>query len=525
MAPSKDAPFEEEDGFTANKIFNMGYSFTYDDIIFHPGHINFPTDKVDFTTKLTRNITISMPCCSSPMDTVTESDMAIAMASLGGIGFVHYNNTVEAQVGHVTRVKAASPLGCTGTLPGDFLVSPSVPTISGSATLKDYDSRGLQHEVVYVTADGGMGSKLVGLLRPITTGLILGAERASTTVEALLRRVGGAAPVCGRGEQTVTEMRDAMLASGQDVLPIVNANQELVGAVTASAVKNALALPPSSCKPSLDAKGRLLCGAAIGTREADKERLRALVAAGIDVIILDSSQGDSVFQVDMISHIKKEHPGLDVIGGNVVTIQQAKRLIAAGVDGLRVGMGSGSICTTQEVCAVGRGQATAVYKVSLYASTQGVPIIADGGIANSGHIVKALALGASTVMMGSMLSGTEEAPGQYYMQDGRRLKKFRGMGSLEAMSQGSDTRYLSDTSRLKVAQGVSGAVYDKGSVRRLLPHYIFAAKQGFQDLGAISLAAINEFRVSGSLRMETRTGAAQKEGGVHDLATYEKKAF
>jgi len=190
-----------------------------------------------------------------------------------------------------------------------------------------------------------------------------------------------------------------------------------------------------------------------------------------------------------------------------------------------VGMGSGSICTTQEVCAVGRGQATAVFQVGRIANLLGVPIIADGGIQNSGHIVKALALGANTVMCGSMFAGTAEAPGDYFYVNGQRVKKYRGMGSLDAMKKGSEARYHSDTQSLKIAQGVSGTVKDKGTIKRTVPHLVQAAKQGFQDLGVKDIKGAREALYSGMMKMECRTGAAQHEGGIHDLLTYEKQPW
>jgi len=244
------------------------------------------------------------------------------------------------------------------------------------------------------------------------------------------------------------------------------------------------------------------------------------VKAGADVIVVDSRQGDSTFQANMISWIKSTFPLVEVIGGNVVTQKQALNLILAGVDGLRVGMGVGSVSTTQEVRAVGRPQATAVFSVSEYARKYGVPVIADGGIANTGHIIKALSVGASTVMMGALLAGTEEAPGEYFYQDGLRLKKYRGISSQESLRKGHNER----GGGVLVARGVSGNVVDKGHVDKYVPYLVQSLRHGLQDLGVRDLQALTEARYKKSLRFQLRTFAGVREGGVHDLHSYSKHA-
>ncbi|CAK8542828.1 unnamed protein product [Lathyrus sativus] len=494
-----------EDGYAAEKLFNSGFSYTYDDLIFLPHYIDFAADAVDLSTRLSRNIPLSTPFVASPMDTVSESSMASAMAALGGIAIVHPNNTSSRQAALIRAAKSRRvPI-----LSEPVFVSPS--------DVVESDEDFAASPFILVTESGTSTGKFIGFVSKANWS---NQNDKSLRVSDYMEPPPSAVP----WSSDLAKIEEELEKKKGNIVALVK-GEEVVDLVTKEEVERVRGYPRLVSGGSVGADGEWMVGAAIGTREQDKERLEHLVKAGINALVLDSSQGNSIYQLEMIKYVKKVYPELDVIGGNVVTMYQAENLIQAGVDGLRVGMGSGSICTTQEVCAVGRGQGTAVYKVSSIAYKSGVPVIADGGISNSGHIVKALSLGASTVMMGSFLAGSLEAPGAYVYQNGQRVKKYRGMGSLEAMTQGSDQRYLGDTAKLKIAQGVVGAVKDKGSVLKFIPYTAQAVRQGFQDIGANSLQSAHDLLRSRVLRLEVRTGAAQVEGGIHGLASYEKKYF
>jgi len=515
---------QEKDGLSAQQLIDSKANggLTYNDFLVLPGYIGFPANAVTLDTPITKRITLKTPFVSSPMDTVTEHNMAIHMALLGGLGVIHHNCSVEDQAEFVRKVKRFE----NGFILDPIVISPTTTVGEVRALKERWGFGGFP-----VTENGKLRSKLVGIVT--NRDIQFHPSLSAPVTEAMSTDL-----VTGKTGITLEDANDILRRSKKGKLPIVDESGNLISLLSRSDLMKNHNYPLASKLPQ---SKQLIAAAAIGTRPDDKNRLQKLVEAGLDIVILDSSQGNSMYQIEMIKYIKEKFPGLDVIGGNVVTKEQAASLIAAGVDGLRIGMGSGSACITQEVMAVGRPQATSVYNVSQFAARFGVPCIADGGIQNVGHIVKGLAMGASTVMMGGLLAGCSESPGESFVsRSGQLVKAYRGMGSIDAMEDkgasvgtGKDAkatsagtaRYFSEGDKVLVAQGVSGSVLDRGSVTKFVPYLMAGLQHSLQDMGITSVSELRQKVREGDVRFELRTVSAQAEGNVHGLESFEKKLY
>lgn len=490
----------------------LGESLTYDDLILLPGYVDFSLEDMSLATQLTREISLNKPVLSSPMDTVTEAEMAISLALQGGIGMIHYNQTVERQESQVRRVKRYK----NGLVTEPVVVAPTA-TVEDVINIRNQQG----YSIVPVTEDGRPNGKLTGLVTRYSYSAAEPAHLRMQVTECMVPARELATVTCDeitqQGVSSLAKANDCLLRSHLPALPIVDEEGCLRYLVTRSDLDKHANFPNASIDGS---DKSLLVGAAIETwPDKALPRLEAL-QEHVDVVLFDTSQGHTYYEIELIRETKKKYPHLQVIGGNVVTEAACEALIEAGVDAIRIGMGCGSICTTQEVGGIGRGQATAIYRCAEVSRKHGVPIIADGGIAKSSDIVKALTLGASSVMLGSLLACTEEAPGQCVLEDGVKLKTYEGMGSLSAMQRGGAFRYGTQQSKVKVPEGVSGKVSMKGNVQDWVPCLMQGVKQGFHKLGISSVSKAHEMIESNSIEIERRSDGAKREGSVHSLFSY-----
>ena len=419
---------------------------------------------------------------------------------MGGIGIIHYNCSIEQQVAEVRKVRRFE---------NGFILDPMAlsPDNNIADVLKIKDAHGFTG--IPITHNGKPHGKLVG----IVTNRDIDFETDPTRK---LSEVMTTDLVTAQKGISLQDANQILRESKKGKLPVIDAKGNLIALTSRRDLRKNRDFPEAT----KDDRKQLMVGAAVSTKDEDRERLAALAEAGVSVVVIDAAQGDSVYQHEMIKWIKQNHPEVQVIAGNVVTGKQVENLIKSGADALRIGMGPGSICTTQEVMAVGRSQGTAVYHTARAANKHGVPVIADGGISVIGHIVKALSFGASSVMCGSLFAGTEESPGDYVYRDGVRLKTYRGMASLDAMKAGGGKRYFTEGKDIKVAQGVSGFVQDRGSMFELVAYLTQGLRLAFQDLGLRGVNELHEGLDNGNLRFELRSPSAQREGGVHDLYSY-----
>ncbi len=478
-----------------SKFIENGY--TFDDVLLLPRYSEILPKDVNTTTNLTKNISLQIPMLSAAMDTVTEANMAIAIANLGGIGIIHKNLTIERQCYEVSRVKKYingyidDPITALET---DTLAH--VETLMAEAKISGIPIVDENH-------------KLIGL---ITNRDLKYIERDERLVSEFMNREN---LIVGAPGISIEDAKELMQANRIEKLPIVDSENKLVGYMTSKDVDNFVNYQHAA----KDEAGRLRCGAAIGATADVLERVEKLVAVGADVLVLDSAHGHSKGIVDTVAKIKKAYPNVNLIAGNIVTAEAAVDLAKAGADAVKVGIGPGSICTTRIISGVGRPQVTAVYNVSQALKDYPTCVIADGGIKYSGDIAKALAAGADCVMLGSMLAGTDEAPGKIITIDGKSYKSYVGMGSLEAMSRGSKDRYFQGEikSDKLISEGVSGAVGYKGSVVNVLHQLVGGLKS---SMGYTGSRTITEAQ---SAQFQVISGATLQENHPHSIIITEEQ--
>ena len=467
-------------------------ALTFDDILLVPNHSEVTPDQIDVRTKLSRGIELNVPLLSAAMDTVTEADMAMSMARQGGLGVIHKNLTPKVQAEHVLRVKRSE----SGMITDPITMGPDKPISVALALMSEYRISG-----VPITE----GRKLVGILTNRDLRFVKDTSRLVREVMTSENLI--TVPVGTTLDEAAVKLHEHRI----EKLLVVDAAGDLCGLITVKDIQKRIDYPNAS----KDDKGRLICGAAIGVGAGSMERAQALVGSGVDLLVVDTAHGHSKNVIDMVRRVKEAWPDQQVMAGNIATADAAAALIAAGADALKVGIGPGSICTTRIVAGIGVPQITAVMEVAGVARAAGVPVVADCGIKYSGDVVTALVVGSDTVMMGSLFAGTEEAPGEKILFEGRVYKSYRGMGSVSAMAQGSKDRYFQDDvmdAEKLVPEGIEGRVPYKGQLRDILYQIVGGLRSGMGYCGTPTIADLQE-----RARFVRITGAGLRESHPHDV--------
>ncbi|MBU2554906.1 MAG: IMP dehydrogenase [Bacteroidetes bacterium] len=470
----------------------VGEGLTYDDVLLVPAHSTVLPRETDLSTHFSRNITLKIPIVSAAMDTVTDAKMAIAMAQEGGIGVIHKNMSIEKQAIEVRKVKRAEngmiidPI----TLPREALVKDALKIMSefGIGGIPVVDK---EHKLVGIVTNRDLRFER-DLEKPISEAMT--KENLITTTEFTDFEQAG----------------DILQKHRIEKLPVVNQDYKLVGLITYKDIIKIQA-HPKSCK---DSSGRLRVAAAVGIASDTMKRVEALVAAGVDAVVVDTAHGHSQGVIDMVRRIKQHFSEIDLVAGNVATAEAAIDLVGAGADAVKVGIGPGSICTTRVIAGVGVPQLTAILEVAKALRGSKVPVIADGGIRYTGDIVKAIAAGADTIMAGSLFAGVDESPGEAIIFDGRKFKSYRGMGSVDAMREGSKDRYFQDAEddiKKLVPEGIVGRVPFKGSLNEVITQMVGGLRAGMGYTGAHTIADLQK------ARFIKITAAGVVESHPHDI--------
>jgi IMP dehydrogenase len=479
----------------------LATALTFDDVLLVPQHTTVVPTQVDISSRFTRGIRLNVPIVSAAMDTVTESGLAIAMAQLGGLGIIHKNLSIDEQAAEVDRVKRSE----SGMIVNPITLSPTNSIAEALELMRSYRISG-----VPITEDGSKEGRLVGILT--NRDLRFESNVKRPIVEVMTRDPLFTVPV----GTTLDEAREILHQHKVEKLLVVDHEFRLKGLITVKDIQKAIKYP-GACKDSL---GRLRCAAAIGVARDSVDRARALANAGVDALIVDTAHGHNQIVIDLVAKLRREFPNLELVGGNVATAAATTALIDAGCDAVKVGIGAGSICTTRVVAGIGVPMISSIMECAKAAASRNVPIIADGGMRYSGDLVKALAAGASSTVLGNLFAGTDESPGELILFQGRSYKEYRGMGSIGAMRRGSRDRYFQDDFDLDggrnadklVPEGIEGRVAHKGSAASVIYQLVGGLRAGMGYCGAPTIPDLQK-----KAQMIRITPAGVRESHVHDV--------